>query len=109
MGRLRPDENLTLRVDPDVITWARMRALIQGTSLNRIIRAFLERYAAIPEAWWQGAPPPWSPGGRSSAGWSMDDEIPADLLAPRGRRGRRAQAPALEAAAPPDPPPRRQG
>jgi predicted HicB family RNase H-like nuclease len=38
MGRRVPDENLTLRVDPDVVLWARMRALRSGTSVNRIIR-----------------------------------------------------------------------
>ena len=60
MGRRVPDENLTLRVDPDVVLWARMRALRSGTSVNRIIRQFLDEYAAVPRGWWEGDPPPWT-------------------------------------------------
>ena len=60
MGRRQPDENLTIRVDPDVLLWARMRALMRGTSVNQLIRRCLETYAQVPEAWWQGLPPPWS-------------------------------------------------
>jgi len=70
MGRRLPDANLTLRIDPDVVLWARMRGLRSGTSVNRVIRGFLEDYAAVPRGWWEGEPPPW----RDSAG---DDE-PAD-------------------------------
>ena len=51
--------NLTLRVDEDVVLWARMRALRSGTSVNRLVRRFLQDYAAVPRAWWEGLPPPW--------------------------------------------------
>lgn len=60
MGRKHPDENLTIRVDPDVLLWARMRALLRRTSVNQVIRRCLENYAQVPEAWWQGLPPPWN-------------------------------------------------
>ncbi len=59
MGRRRPDENLTLRVDPDVVLWARMRALMQQTSVNRVVARYLEAYAKVPERWWEGTGPPW--------------------------------------------------
>jgi hypothetical protein len=59
MGRRLPDENFTLRVDPDVVLWARMRALRSGTTVSRVIRAFLEEYAAVPRGWWEGWPAPW--------------------------------------------------
>ena len=42
------DQNLTLRIDAQVLLWARMRALRDGTSINRRIRHYLEEYAAIP-------------------------------------------------------------
>jgi hypothetical protein len=59
--------------------WVRIRALTHGTSLNRIVRLFLEKYAAVPEAWWEGKPPPWTPGSRSEPGWSVDDPVPGGL------------------------------
>jgi hypothetical protein len=58
------EANVTLRVDADVLTWARTRALFGGTSVNKLIRDFLEEYAAIPAAWRDGLPPPWTPEGR---------------------------------------------
>jgi hypothetical protein len=36
--------NLTITVDEQVLKKARMKALEQGTSVNAILRAFLERY-----------------------------------------------------------------
>jgi len=43
--------NVTLRVDSDVLLWARMRALFARTSVNALIRDFLSEYAAVPTAW----------------------------------------------------------
>jgi hypothetical protein len=37
--------NLTLVVDDDVLRKARMRALEQGTSVNAVLRAYLEAYS----------------------------------------------------------------
>jgi hypothetical protein len=42
------EKNLTLKVDAQVLLWARMRALRDGTSINRRLRRYLEEYAAIP-------------------------------------------------------------
>jgi hypothetical protein len=53
--------NLTLRVDGDVLLWARTRALFGGTSVNALIRNFLDEYAAVPDSWRAGLPPPWTP------------------------------------------------
>ncbi len=58
------EANVTLRVDADVLTWARSRALFAGTSVNTLIRDFLSEYAAVPPAWHEGQPPPWTPEGR---------------------------------------------
>jgi hypothetical protein len=55
------DTNLTLKVDPDVLLWARARAWFGGTSVNALIRGFLAEYAAVPERWLAGLPPPWTP------------------------------------------------
>jgi hypothetical protein len=59
VGRRYPDANLTIRVDPDVVLWARVRALQRGTSISAVIRRSLEAYAGIPEDWKAGLPPPW--------------------------------------------------
>jgi hypothetical protein len=59
VGRRKPDENVTFRLDPDVVTWARVRALLEGTSLNRAVARLLEEYARIPQWWLEGEPPPW--------------------------------------------------
>lgn len=40
--------NITLRVEDQVLLWARMRALMRGQSLNRIVNDFLEELADIP-------------------------------------------------------------
>jgi plasmid stability protein len=37
--------NLTLTIDADVLRAARLRALEQGTSVNAIVRDYLEAYA----------------------------------------------------------------
>lgn len=38
--------NLTITVDEDVLQRARIRALTQGTSLNAVLRGYLEAYSA---------------------------------------------------------------
>jgi hypothetical protein len=60
----QPSEtNITLRVDADVLLWARIRAGFAGTSVNALIRQFLWEYAAVPELFLQGRP--WSDGRRA--------------------------------------------
>jgi predicted HicB family RNase H-like nuclease len=59
VGRRKPDENVTLRLDPDVVTWARVRALLEGTSMNRVVARLLADYARVPQRWLDGLPPPW--------------------------------------------------
>lgn len=39
--------NLTITVDERLLKKARMRALEDGTSVNALLRAYLERYAGI--------------------------------------------------------------
>ncbi len=39
--------NLTITVDSDVLKKARIRALEQNTSVNAILREFLESYAGV--------------------------------------------------------------
>jgi hypothetical protein len=46
-GRGTDDVNITLRVNRDVLLWARVRAGFAGTSVNRLIRQFLTEYAAV--------------------------------------------------------------
>ncbi|HET6582306.1 MAG TPA: hypothetical protein VFG69_02640 [Nannocystaceae bacterium] len=36
--------NLTITIDDDLLRRARMQALAQGTSVNAVLRAFLEAY-----------------------------------------------------------------
>lgn len=40
--------NLTITVDDDVLKRARIRALQEDTSVNAVLRSFLEVYAAAP-------------------------------------------------------------
>ena len=42
--------NLTLTVDPDLLKRARMRALEQDTSVNALVREYLETLVAAPSA-----------------------------------------------------------
>jgi len=51
-------------MNEDTLTWARARALFGGTSVNALIRQFLDEYAAVPDRWRQGLPPPWTPEGK---------------------------------------------
>jgi hypothetical protein len=62
--RVRCQANVTLRVDADTLMWARTRAMLARTSVNALIRRFLDEYAAVPAAWREGLPPPWTPGDR---------------------------------------------
>ena len=62
--RIPRDTNLTLRVDADVLLWARARSWFGGTSVNALIRGFLEEYAAVPDRWRNGLGPPWTPENR---------------------------------------------
>ena len=39
--------NLTIQIDREVLLQARMRALREGTSVNAILREYLERYAGL--------------------------------------------------------------
>ncbi len=41
--------NLTITVDDRLLKQARMRALEDGTSVNALLRAYLERYAGVGE------------------------------------------------------------
>ena len=41
--------NLTLAIDDEVLRRARIRALEQGTSVNALLRAYLESYAGVRE------------------------------------------------------------
>lgn len=55
---------MTLRIDYDVLWWARIRAWFGMTSINALVAGFLEEYAAVPDRWRQGLPPPWTPENR---------------------------------------------
>lgn len=39
--------NLTITIDEDALKKARIRALEQGTSVNAVVREFLEAYAGV--------------------------------------------------------------
>lgn len=54
------EANVTLRIDADTLLWARARAMFGGTSVNALIRSFLAEYAAVPDRWLAGLPPPWT-------------------------------------------------
>jgi len=84
--------NLTLAVDEATVEKAREVARQQGTSLNALLREYIERLAGRPSgaelaerlrAHWEH-----DPAGRSEPGWRFDrDEIYDDRLARRGKRG----------------------
>ncbi len=42
--------NLTITVDDRLLKQARMRALEDGTSVNAVLRTYLERYAGVGDA-----------------------------------------------------------
>ena len=66
--------NITLKVDQQILVWARMRALKDGISLSRKVTDFLDEYAAIPESWWTEVGVPPRP--RREPGRPMDPHIP---------------------------------
>lgn len=66
--------NLTLAVDDAVLLRARQRALVEGTSVNAQVRAFLDRYATA--------------GGGFDAFLTLSDGLGASS-GPGGRRWRR--------------------
>jgi hypothetical protein len=43
--------NLTITVDDEILRRARMRALEQGTSVNSLLRGYLESFAAASASW----------------------------------------------------------
>jgi hypothetical protein len=58
--RKRRDTSVTFRVDHDALTWARARAWLGGSSLNAVVRRFVDEYAAVPPRWMARLPPPWT-------------------------------------------------
>jgi hypothetical protein len=68
--------NLTIAVDDEVLLRARKRALDQGTSVNALLREYLEGYVGVPgrtRAMKQFIEQAQALGGRSSRRWSRDD------------------------------------
>ena len=55
---------MTFRVDYDALTWARARAWLGDSSLNAVVRRFIDEYAAVPPRWMARLPPPWTPENR---------------------------------------------
>ena len=51
-------------MDADTLLWAGARAMFGGTSVNALIRGFLDQHAAVPALWREGMPPPWTPEGK---------------------------------------------
>jgi plasmid stability protein len=43
--------NLTISVDDEVLRQARIRAIEQGTSVNAVLREYLEAYAGVKPRW----------------------------------------------------------
>jgi hypothetical protein len=88
MSRRRRLVNVTVQVDEADLTWARTRALFAGTSVNRLIRTFLEEYAAVPQSFRDGLPPPWGPTGRAIDTFAevMDPRGAGDRAREGGRR-----------------------
>ncbi|MDB4952549.1 MAG: hypothetical protein JWO36_118 [Myxococcales bacterium] len=83
--------NITLVVDEDTVERAREVARQQGTSLNALIREYIERLAGRPtgaavatrlEAHWKQDPP-----GHSEPGWRFSrDELYDERLGRYGRK-----------------------
>jgi hypothetical protein len=90
---------VTVQVDADDLTWARMRALFAGTSVNSLLRNFLEEYAAVPDRFRAGEPPPWSETG-------MARDAFAQVVDPRGAGARARESGIGGGPGPPGPRPR---
>jgi hypothetical protein len=87
------DTNITLRVDADVLLWARVRAGFAGTSVNALIRQFLAEYAAVPARFLEG--PGWSNGGKAVETFrEVIDPTGAGIRAREAGNGRMRRGPA---------------
>jgi hypothetical protein len=75
----RSETNLTLRVDEQVLLWARIRASFARTSVNALVREFLREYAALPEPLVRGEQ--WTSGERAS-------EVFREVMDPAGAGAR---------------------
>jgi plasmid stability protein len=70
--------NLTITLDDEILRRARMRALEQGTSVNALLRDYLEAYAATDTTWEQAADAILNLSARSRSargdrGWTRDE------------------------------------
>lgn len=75
--------NLTITVDDRLLKQARMRALEDGTSVNALLRSYLERYAGVGDT--GRSLSCWAFSRMSSrAGWArrLDASSPTDSLQP---------------------------
>jgi plasmid stability protein len=70
--------NLTIVIDDDVLRHARVRATDQGTSVNAVLREYLQQYAGSRDAQVEAvtrllALANESPGGRGKRRWTRDE------------------------------------
>lgn len=70
--------NLTITVDDEILRRARVRATEQGTSVNSILRDYLEAYAAAGQTWEMATDAilrlsEQSCSGRGEARWTRDE------------------------------------
>jgi plasmid stability protein len=70
--------NLTITIDDEVLRRARMRAVEQDTSVNGVVREYLEAYAAAGQTWEQVAAvilrlSEQARSGRGEARWTRDE------------------------------------
>jgi plasmid stability protein len=70
--------NLTITIDDEVLRRARVRATQQDTSVNSILREYLEAYAAAGQTWETAADAiltlsKQSRSGRGEARWTRDE------------------------------------
>ncbi len=70
--------NLTITIDDEVLRRARVRAAEQDTSVNSVLRDYLEAYAASGATWEQAADAilrlsSQSRSGRGDARWTRDE------------------------------------
>ena len=70
--------NLTITLDDEILRRARLRALEQDTSVNTILRDYLEAYAAVGSTWDQATEEILRLSSRSKSGrgdrrWTRDE------------------------------------
>jgi hypothetical protein len=70
--------NLTITVDDEILRRARIRALEQDTSVNSVLRDYLEAFAAAGTTWNQAADEilrlsSQASGGRGKRRWTRDE------------------------------------